>query len=296
MRYIADSNNYLLEVSFGADIMCNDKTCTEYTGAVPSGYSSLVDWFCQEGDKLYRWKIVSGQLTLDSSVAVKADPGAMFAPGGYGYGEGLVGIGNANDDATFTAALSELFTKTSNRTRQFYFTYGGSAFIGTLWNAGNNYGTLIANSYAEPNVAYRFKQMVRVCTNGTWGAWVDNSPANNIGMKLLWTNASPTSSFNSQTISLDLSSYQAVLIYFNTYAGSATYSGHYSSTIAKVGQTGVQSDNGETGAHMANRAFVVNTTGIEFKLAYYASAYGGSTNWSSNCLVPCQIYGIKGVG
>jgi hypothetical protein len=27
------------------------------------------------------------------------------APGGYGYGEGLVGLGNANDDAAFTAAL-----------------------------------------------------------------------------------------------------------------------------------------------------------------------------------------------
>jgi hypothetical protein len=56
------------------------------------------------------------------------------------------------------------------------FYHGGGAFTGTLWNAGNNYGTLVASSYAEPNVGYRYKQMVRVCTNGTWGAWVDFSP------------------------------------------------------------------------------------------------------------------------
>lgn len=100
----------------------------------------------------------------------------LAAPGGYGYGEGLVNIGNANDDVAFTAALSEQFAKTSSKTRQIAFTYGGSTYIGTLWNAGNNYGTLIANSYVEPNVAYRFKQLVRICNNGTWGAWVDNSP------------------------------------------------------------------------------------------------------------------------
>lgn len=98
------------------------------------------------------------------------------APGGYGYGEGLVGIGNTNDDAAFVAELSKQFALTSNKTRQFYFYHGGGAFLGTLWNSGNNYGVLIATSYAEPNVGFRFKQMVRVCTNGTWGAWVDTSP------------------------------------------------------------------------------------------------------------------------
>lgn len=102
-------------------------------------------------------------------------------PSGYGYGESLIGLGSTSDDAAFTAKLSEQFANTANKTRQFYFTHGGGAFLGTLWNAGNNYGVLVATSYAEPGVAYRFKQMVRVCTNGTWGDWVDFSPASFAG-------------------------------------------------------------------------------------------------------------------
>lgn len=67
MRYIADDNGYLLEVSFGAIIIYNDCSCTEYTGGVPSGYDNLVDWFAKEGDKLHRWHIVEGELTLDEN-------------------------------------------------------------------------------------------------------------------------------------------------------------------------------------------------------------------------------------
>ena len=69
MRYIANSDGYLQEVSFGADITCGGTDCTEYTGAVPTGYTSLEEWYCQECEKLHRWKIVDGQLTLDANAA-----------------------------------------------------------------------------------------------------------------------------------------------------------------------------------------------------------------------------------
>lgn len=65
MRYIADDNSYLLQVSFGAMIECNGRGCVEYTGRVPQGYDDLADWFTKEGDKLHRWYIVEGDLTLD---------------------------------------------------------------------------------------------------------------------------------------------------------------------------------------------------------------------------------------
>ena len=74
MRYIADSDGYVKEVSFGADIVCNGQECTEYTGDVPTGYTSLEAWFLAEGEKLYRWKIVSGNLTLDSTAVAPSDP------------------------------------------------------------------------------------------------------------------------------------------------------------------------------------------------------------------------------
>lgn len=65
MRYILNDDGYLLQVSFGADIMCNGKGCTEYTGAVPAGCSSLIDWFEEEAEHLYRWKVEDGDLVED---------------------------------------------------------------------------------------------------------------------------------------------------------------------------------------------------------------------------------------
>lgn len=65
MRYIANDYGYLLQVSFGAMIECNGRGCTEYTGDVPDGYYDLADWFALEGEKLHRWYIEDGQLTLD---------------------------------------------------------------------------------------------------------------------------------------------------------------------------------------------------------------------------------------
>lgn len=73
MRYIADSSGYLQQVSFGANITCDSQECTLYSGTVPTGYSSLEDWYLQECEKLYRWKIVSGNLTMDSSAAAPVD-------------------------------------------------------------------------------------------------------------------------------------------------------------------------------------------------------------------------------
>ncbi len=40
MRYTLDNNGYIKTVAWG----CMTGNCAEYTGAVPSGYSSLVDW------------------------------------------------------------------------------------------------------------------------------------------------------------------------------------------------------------------------------------------------------------
>lgn len=65
MRYIVNSDNYVVAVSFGADVIYNDCVCTEYTGAVPAGWDNLADWHEDEGEKLWRWKIIDGNLTID---------------------------------------------------------------------------------------------------------------------------------------------------------------------------------------------------------------------------------------
>lgn len=73
MRYIVNADNYITTISFGCQVECQDDGCTEYTGSVPEGYTSLEDWYADEVEKLYRWQIVNGQLTLDSSAPAPAD-------------------------------------------------------------------------------------------------------------------------------------------------------------------------------------------------------------------------------
>lgn len=70
MRYILNDTGYLSAVSFGGDVICGEDGCTEYTGSVPVGYISLVDWYADECEKLYRWKVVDGELVKDTTVPV----------------------------------------------------------------------------------------------------------------------------------------------------------------------------------------------------------------------------------
>lgn len=79
MRYIVNDENYVIAAGFGSTINYADCDCTEYTGAVPSGWSSLEEWYEEEGEKLWRWKIVNGNLTLDSS-AVAPEEGHWGVP------------------------------------------------------------------------------------------------------------------------------------------------------------------------------------------------------------------------
>lgn len=78
MRYIVDTDGHVKQVSFGADILCDNATCTEYTGDVPKEYKTLEDWYLSEAEKLYRWKIVEGNLTLDSTAVAPCDIKTKF--------------------------------------------------------------------------------------------------------------------------------------------------------------------------------------------------------------------------
>lgn len=63
MRYILNNEGYIETISFSNEIECNNKTCTEYTGTVPSGYSSLAEW--SEKAVIQAYKITNGNLTHD---------------------------------------------------------------------------------------------------------------------------------------------------------------------------------------------------------------------------------------
>lgn len=110
MQYIADVNGYLLHVSFGGAVECGGDICTEYTGQVPSDYVSLEDWYIKEGDKLYRWTVVDGELTLDSSAVAPVDRLADgYAITAYPTSEFSVGSSSAN------VPLNGIYNRLSNR-------------------------------------------------------------------------------------------------------------------------------------------------------------------------------------
>ena len=147
MRYIANTNGYLQQVSFGADIACNNQTCTEYAGEVPQGYKSLEEWYQQEAEKLYRWKIMSGQLTLDSSAAAPAD--TVYQPFLIQTGTATISFGTSSKTVkvTFPKAyksvpvviLSQVFDDTNIVVQNYKPTTTGftAAVSGTFSSTGS---------------------------------------------------------------------------------------------------------------------------------------------------------------
>jgi hypothetical protein len=66
MFYILDELSYIEEVSTHY-IERDNKTCTEYTGAIPEGYETLDDWVLNANIRAY--KIVSNNLIYDADRA-----------------------------------------------------------------------------------------------------------------------------------------------------------------------------------------------------------------------------------
>ena len=126
------------------------------------------------------------EVTLHSHLANKENPHGVTpaqigaAPSGYGYGEIPVSLGSTTDDAKFIVELNKQFDLTSSKTRQVRFTMGGVTYIGTLFNAGNGYGTLTANSYTDADTGALLTKIVRNRVNGNWQPWeYENPPLKN---------------------------------------------------------------------------------------------------------------------
>lgn len=110
--------------------------------------------------------------------------------------------------------------------------------------------------------------------------------------ELLWTNASPTSSFSPQTVSLNLSGYDAVLIYVANNTSRTCINGWILPKGAP--QSKLVSFKTDYGLYPTSRNATVTATGVTFGDGY---DNGNSTtaNLSNTCCIPYSIYGIKGV-
>lgn len=108
--------------------------------------------------------------------------------------------------------------------------------------------------------------------------------------KLLWENASPTSNFGEQTISLDLSEYE----YIDITVRATTDKASQYTTRLKVGGGSV--DIGAMGSTSLYRPTTPTTTGVKFLTGRGYSSYNSSSTVQGDAFaIPLKIYGIKGV-
>lgn len=109
-----------------------------------------------------------------------------------------------------------------------------------------------------------------------------------ITMSLLWTNPSPASSFAAQTVSLDLSGYDAVVIFCRDFATSDSQSAIGSTWVLK-GTTGSCIMASRASSSTGKRMATVSNTGIDFTY----NGYNGNSDNARN--VPLYIYGVRGI-
>ena len=109
------------------------------------------------------------------------------------------------------------------------------------------------------------------------GGAIDTALQKKVEIKLLWENASPSSSFENQTISLDLSNYNAVIVNLNH---SNSIPAVQSSIFVPIGEQGCMWDS--YSESQSYRIFAVAWTGVIFSQST-GSGYG----------IPKQIFRVK---
>lgn len=115
------------------------------------------------------------------------------------------------------------------------------------------------------------------------------APAADVGMDLLWSNASTTSAFPAQTIPIDLTDYRAVIIVFRQSESASQRIG----VFCEVGYYGVA--NFPVHKFRYRRFTVSESNVIEFNGAREYATYNASESSAADeaNVIPVKIYGIK---
>lgn len=130
---------------------------------------------------------------------------------------------------------------------------------------------------------------------------IDEVSASIGGKTVLWTNETPTGSFNAQSVSVDLGNYSSVtiiyksavntnVIYSKTTICDFTLSNEYSIALEEISQ--MQSANNPL--LLRQRLATITVNAVDFAQAYYKATTGtGSGTASGNSIIPLYIIGIK---
>jgi hypothetical protein len=109
---------------------------------------------------------------------------------------------------------------------------------------------------------------------------------------LLWTNPDVTSSFAAQTIELDLSGYDFVLV--EAYGVPSSENPVFNAFARVKGCSALEGQLFPEAAMMSCRTFTTSVSQVSFNRAI-SSKFGQSNSWDTNndTVIPYQIYGIK---
>lgn len=133
--------------------------------------------------------------------------------------------------------------------------------------------------------------------NGETGTVVlDADDVKALSEKLIWTNASPTSSFNSQTLQISMTDYDYIRIVmrYNTDTDKLwEFTVSKDNTLHNVNILGDIDTSGNT--TFLVRGITVSSSGITFGHCNYKSTANNQQNTYDAACVPTKIYGIKGV-
>lgn len=113
--------------------------------------------------------------------------------------------------------------------------------------------------------------------------------------ELLWTNASPTSSFAAQTIAVDVSGYDMMAVLVSSSSNDYMYTFFAAVGMSIIMNRAVPTSNTSAKLFVTSRNIEsANANGISFS-ACQQSTVGTAATAANVELVPRYIYGIKGV-
>lgn len=114
-----------------------------------------------------------------------------------------------------------------------------------------------------------------------------------LSMELLWENASPTSEFASQTITLPKECDMMLVNYYGMGSNTANMAAIVTNVNADENLIAVQIDGSKS--YLCARTASLRGKNAIFGAGYFVQAGSGTTSTNNGVCKPTRIYGIKGV-
>ncbi|MDD3428435.1 MAG: hypothetical protein PHG02_00330 [Oscillospiraceae bacterium] len=248
------------------------------------------------------YTIVQTDAKIDEKI-IEMGAGDM-AKGEYaGSGYGIVAKADLATSAANSADGVKIYTQTKTGTVHALAGNGanGRMLVTALYAAGDTFtvnGTAVSTATGAEAaltadnigtwVSFTYDGTQLNFTAGQGKAYTDTK----LSMKLLWENISPSSTFAEQTLALDLSKYDGVVIALNTYISGNTVADY---VMCKKGEKTQITFGGYSGAYVAFHFRYISTSdnGVSFENNVTYIPTGNNTD--NNYNIPVKIYGIKGV-